>query len=1290
MGDQGAQGKGVSGRRASFRSHPLVAAMGFLWRWHWRIAGILATLAIAMFLIAVLGLRYWFLPNVDQYRETIASAISSAAGQRITIGRIAGSWTGLRPHLVLQDVELHDSRGRPALILGRVENTLSWWTLFLGKPRFHSLVIDHPTLTVRRDPQGVIFVAGIPVNRAGASGGFSDWILNQRQILVQGAVIQWLDEQRQAPPLVLSHVDFLLRNRGGRHRFGVRATPPAALASALDIRGDLRGRSFQDMGKWRGTLYARVDYLDLGAWRQWISYPVDLSQGRGALRVWTDVDGLKPAGITADVRLEGVTAKLAKDVQQLALNRLAGRVAWRHLERGFEMKLSRLTLEGPPGKVEQPLDFDLRLEKAADGRLADGAIAAKSLSLDPLLAYAPYLPLDEVSRRNLARFSPRGGFSDLTLDWTGNWAEPQQYAIRGHFSNLGINAVDKLPGISGVTGNVDATEKGGALYLDARGTVIDLPRVFPNPLALDTLTAQATWKMKQGALSLYLSNVSFANRDLAGNLYGTYHTVADSPGFLDLTGSLARADARNVNRYVPLVVGEDARAWLSTAFLDGQSDDVRLRLKGDLKHFPFSRGDGLFQVKARITGATLNYAAGWPKIDNVNADLLFEGPKMEVNASQGSIMGVSLAKVRAEIPDFLAPEEMLDIDGEAQGPTASFLAFISRSPVDEMIGSFTQGMDATGNGKLALSIRMPLRHSKDTKLSGNFSFLNNRITAGADLPALDQVNGALSFTDGGVQAKRIAANLLGGPVTIDASTQGSTIKVSAQGRVTAEGLRQSFTSPVVQYLNGGTPWRGNLTIRGKEADLVLDSTLQGLGSGLPAPLDKAPGAAVPLRIERKADSARGDQIAVSYGDILSGKFERVAKTSGLQVERGIIALGENAAEPTQSGVWAVGSLPYLDLDRWRGILHQSRGPQEGGDAPLQLSGLNLTVGTLDAFGRRFNGMHINAWQTGDGWQGDLSGKEVNGTVRWNPEGRGRVAAQFRTLVIPDPAPAARVPRSAADVQDYPSLDIQADTLETKTRKLGRLDLYAVPQGAGWKIQRLALSAPDYELHMDGLWQAWLPQPRTDANITLDVQDIGAFLARYGYPDAVKRGSAILKGRLSWSGEPSDIDYPTLSGSATLEAKNGQFLKMDPGIGKLLGILSLQALPRRITLDFRDIFSQGFAFDRISGSMRIDQGVLSTNDFKISGPAATVLLTGETDLARETQRLTVRVTPLLGEGVSVAGALLGGPVVGLTTLLVQKLLQEPIDKLASYEYGVTGTWSGPKVVKLGGLQPEAVK
>jgi uncharacterized protein YhdP len=128
-------------------------------------------------------------------------------------------------------------------------------------------------------------------------------------------------------------------------------------------------------------------------------------------------------------------------------------------------------------------------------------------------------------------------------------------------------------------------------------------------------------------------------------------------------------------------------------------------------------------------------------------------------------------------------------------------------------------------------------------------------------------------------------------------------------------------------------------------------------------------------------------------------------------------------------------------------------------------------------------------------------------------------------------------------------------------------------------------------------------------------------------------------------------------------------------------LSLQALPRRITLDFRDIFSEGFAFDQIVGVVSIDHGIATTDNFVILGPAARILMTGDVDLARESQKLHVRVAPSLSDSISIASGLVGGPVAFVATFLAQKILKDPFGQFIAYEYNVTGTWSEPQVSKV---------
>ena len=173
---------------------------------------------------------------------------------------------------------------------------------------------------------------------------------------------------------------------------------------------------------------------------------------------------------------------------------------------------------------------------------------------------------------------------------------------------------------------------------------------------------------------------------------------------------------------------------------------------------------------------------------------------------------------------------------------------------------------------------------------------------------------------------------------------------------------------------------------------------------------------------------------------------------------------------------------------------------------------------------------------------------------------------------------------------------------------------------------------------------------------------------YKRSDAKSYARANLQGSLSWQGEPATIDYPTLGGELKLQADDGQFLEIQPGFGKLISLMSLQALPRRIGLDFSDVFSKGFQFDHIGAEARIEDGLMGIKEFRMRGSAAEVQTTGEVDLARETQNLNVRVVPALGDSAATALVIVN-PVAGVAAAIAQRPAPRPVARRRAASHAV---------------------
>lgn len=1245
--------------------------------------------------ILVLVVRHWVLPSIDSYRPDIEQALADAISRPVAIRAIDADWRGLWPRLRIQGLDIRDQEGRSALGFENVEVDVAWSSLWHLEPRFARLELIAPTLEIRRTAAGRLFVAGLEIDPQSQSGGFSDWLLEQDRVVIRNAAVTWYDEQRQAPPLMLSRLNFDLRNSGRHHRFGLTADPPEGLATRLDVRGDFRGQDLEALAAGRGEAYVALDYTDLAGWRTWVDYPLELSRGQGGLRLWLGFEHEQLEKLTADVRLSQVLLRLSKDLPPLDLERLDGRVAGQRLVAGYAGTVKRLALATRNGIRIEPTDLDFHWTPAADRRPARGEANASHLDLGSLAALAGHLPLDKALREKLTAFGPRGRLDDVRLSWTGEPEKLTAYGFKARFADLGLNARGATPGFSGLKGRVEGDEKGGVLELGGRNAALDLPTVFPERrLSFESLEAKASWRLEDGWVNARLEKAAFQNQDAAGEAAGSYRSNGSGPGSIDLSARLTRADGGAVWRYMPLVVNLDTRSWLRRSIIGGKAT-ATLRLKGDLSHFPFADGSGIFEVKGPFQGASLDYAPGWPRFEEVNGDLAFVGGQMLIRAHSAKLWGVTLADVKAEIPDLAAAAgEQMIITGVARGPTADFLRFIEASPVGDRIDHFTEDMTANGDGELNLRLDMPLRHVVDTQVDGRYRFQGNGLVYDPDLPPLADINGELHFTGDRLDAQRIRASMLGAPLIAEVATKDGKVEVKAAGTLNVRNLRQQYGHPVFEHLSGSSPWSGTVRVKKRAAEVRIESSLQGISSSLPEPFNKSATGSMPLVFERKpppdqprsrrqADAATPvrDQLTASLGEAFRLQLVRRHDPDQIVVERGLIAIGGNDLRLPERGVTLGIRTSELDTDFWRRLLAgNGNGNGGAGGSGLPLRQLDLRANRVLVQGRVVSDVQLAGALDSGIWRLDLKSREAAGRLEWNGEGAGRLSGHLAHVTLPDKAAAVEEDTALQPTSDsWPAIDLTVDRFQMRGMDLGALRLAAENADGVWNA-RFDASSDAGSIQGSGRWRPGPTQTMTHLDFKLTAKSIEKMLARLGYPNAVRRGTATLEGALDWAGAPTALDYRSLNGKLVLAAGGGQFNKLEPGMGRLLGIVSLQSLPRRITLDFRDIFTEGFAFDSINGQFAVKQGVMDTRDLQIQGPAAKVFMAGSVDLDAETQDLKVRVQPAVGETVA-TGVLLASPVVGAAAWVANKALGNPLDKAFSFDYAVTGSWSEPNVAKV---------
>ena len=674
----------------------------------------------------------------------------------------------------------------------------------------------------------------------------------------------------------------------------------------------------------------------------------------------------------------------------------------------------------------------------------------------------------------------------------------------------------------------------------------------------------------------------------------------------------------------------------------------------------------------------LDYVEGWPRIEGADGQLLFHGNRMEVNAVQARIFNARLGPVTAVIPSLHTQEPVLEVSGQAVGDVQDFIRYANLSPVGISLRGITEKMDGSGNMALALNLKIPLHHSRDTTLGGRLSFRGNTLFPPA-LPQLDQVQGDIIFTQNSLTSQGLNAQFLGGPVSLAASTSGGRTLVQAQGRVSSAGLAPWIGKTWGGRLTGEARWRGQIALGQDNTQVRIESDLVGMESRLPAPLNKPASQPLPLVVTRLPQPGNEQLIEVQLDRTLGAIWQ---STADHRITRGELRFGGQAKLPPEPGLRLSGSGRGLALSEWMRLM-----PDDNDAAELPISMVDLSFGTLELMGRRFPEVRVQGRTRGGLLRVAVSGRDMSGILTYRPAessagaGSARVSAQFKQLTIPAAAPVGAEEASVnMKASEVPILDLVVEDFRLGNNALGRLEASAHGSPQGLVIDKLQLTHTDSIVDMSGMWSD-KGTGETQAKLVIDVFDAGKMLSRFGYKDAIRRGSVNIEGEVTWEGTPADFGFRTLAGTLNLKAKSGQFLKVDAGAAKLLGVLSLQSLPRRLSFDFRDIFNDGFAFDEISATMRIARGVVYSDDLRMKGPAAKVAMSGLANLSDETVQLRVRVSPKLSESVAVAGALIGGPIAGLGVLAAQKLLRDPFEEASSKEYMITGPWREPDVNKL---------
>jgi uncharacterized protein (TIGR02099 family) len=1336
-----------------------------------RMAGVLLGLlgvALCALLVIYLGVRHVLWPRIDDWRPQLVAEIERQLGRAVAIEALHPTWEGLSPALRIDGLRVDGADGAPRLAVGAASARVSWRSLAQGTLRFAALRLDSPRIVVERLAPGRFAIAGFALPAGGAADGHAaDWLLTQGAIEVRDAAVEVLDRSGDAlAPLRLAGVALTLRATGRHHQARLAIADAGDAAAALSFVAEIDRPPFSRPSQWRrwdGTLHLSARGLDLGrvaalaqAFGATLPAPAASAEGRADLLAWLRLDDARWLDTTVKARAHHAAMRLEDG--RLGFEAIEGELRIeRQRDGGHVLRVTGLSATDEQG-FALAAEGDAELGLDASRALRSARLRLEAFDAAGALAALRRLPLPAPARERLAGVGATGEVRDLTLRWVSPEASraelrpadrsddarraravPPRFELSASFDRFGLQLGEtasghRLPAAGNLTGSIRASANEGTLTLASRRAVLALPGYLDEPvLAFDRLDADLDWQRDPGdeahPLRVVVQRLAVAAPDARGVAQGIWRGGAGGPGHADFTARLERADLRRTARYLPTWMSPPARHWIERALLAGTGDEVRVELRGELREFPFhAPSEGRFRVAAAVRDLTLDYAPGWPRIEQVRGEVVIDGTGMAIHAPEGKTEGVRLAEVTAKLADW--HEGVLVVEGRAAGLAQDMLRYVNDSPVAPSVSTVTRDLKVGGDARLGLMLHLPLWELAASRVAGTVDLLGGDVQPDAALPPFGGVVGRIEFSERGVVLPELRGSFLGGAIRVEGRPAGDgRMRLQASGSIEAQGLRQWLDHPLARRLDGRTDYRASVEIGQRGATVRIDSDLVGLSSTLPAPLAKAPGEAWPLRLVSRplapADAAGrplGDRLELRLRDDLAVALERERDpaTDRLVVTRAGFGLG---AEPAlrEAGSTVLVRTRALDVDAWHAVLGASEGEGEGegegsgrgmpGGVGLLPDLVSVVADELTVTGRVLHEVVLGASRAAGRWRANVASREIEGHFEWRDarpgERIGTLSARFARLVLPRSREGEVESVLSASPAQLPALDVIAEELVLGKVPVGRLELEATNGGSAaqpvWTLDRLVLLTPSARLEAQGAWSfVGAPRPRagaptaavgaspdgaapdTDPRSTtlafeLEVHDAGRLLDSLGLKDTMHGGTGSLGGSIHWHGSPIGLDYPSLAGRMSLSLGRGEFLKVDPGVAKLIGVLNMQSLPKRLSGDFRDLFGEGFAFDAITGNVTIDDGVARTDDLKMRGLQAQVAIRGEADLQRETQRLAVEVVPQINAGLaSIAVGAMINPLLGLGSFAAQYMLQKPLQQVLAYEVDVTGSWSDPTV------------
>ncbi len=1217
-----------------------------------------------------IGIRLALLA-VEYYKTELTQKINEMSGLKVQIGSLKGGARGFDPEIILREIRFHPSEhdDRSAVRLKEVRVGLDIWRLLQNQDLLAStwIALIGTKITITRDKAGKVSIKGL----GSGDEDIPAWMLHFKQYEILDSEVTWKDWR--AAPLTFRQVDCLLKTDMDKqaHQLHLLAKLPPPYGGSLRVSTQLQGNIFQGQAE-SGRLYLQARQVAIPE-SSFLAAKISglrLAAQPADFKLWLNWRDKQLASLAGQWR--GKQIRVNNGRHERRIEKLSGLFSWRVKDQGWRWDVAGLTVETADNQWPSARFSVAWTEQRTAAKVGELDLAI----VDFLL---PLLPAEWKTDYALDKWRISGRLQNFNLSAE---REKPEYALSGRFKQLSIKGGRKFPAFAGLTGAVQGDSANGELWLDSGDGWIDFPRLFRKPLSFKQFQGGLQWRQNPQQWRFKTAGLHLETDALqADSQFQLTLPKNQESMLLDMHLAFHGVQRlKNISRYLPTgIMQPELVKWLDEAKISGNLTQGKMRLLGDLGQFPFKQGQGKFEVLADIDDGVLQYSPLWPPLTQLDAQLHFLGNSLHVDVKNAVSDNIHSHHAKVSLPDLENGETVL-VKAELTGKVERFLRFLQRTPLHGTVDNIVDALTVSGKARVAFNLSAPLVEQRKFHVAGHFQLQQAAMQIKALSLPIENINGVVNFTEQGLFSNQLTGRLAGHPLKAGISSDPQQVIVSSHGDMQTDVLYRLFPKLKNNLAKGRFNYQVMVALPHQQERLPevrVETDLKGVGIDLPEPLGKMRRQKRPLSVRVKLKPNQAKQLYLDYDDLFKAAVTLAGDKSRMKSAH--VRLGKGKANLLKgSGIWAEIRLPQLNVDDWLPLLEAGQGDEK---SALPIRVIDGRIGQLSWKSNQLGPVKFQIRPSKQFWRIDLNSRLASGELLL----ARHPAVEKSTLHLDelnlDSMLALNVSPEGGqeiDLATLPLFDVYAEKLIFNGVDQGMLIVETQHRRNAFHFEKISLVSETSSLELSGDWFKNAIGYRTLMKGQLSSHDFTAFLDRLGFANDLRETSAKVRLNLAWDGGPHQFALKTLDGQLDVELIGGRIASIEPGFGRLLGLIAIQQWVKRFSLDFSDIYKKGLAYNSIKGRFDITEGIARTHDLLIDAIAARIKVAGLVNLENKTLDAHVWVVPKSSAAVPIAGTIVGGIASALTRVLDEDYKE---GYFFGSEYKVSGSWSDAKVTPL---------